>query len=601
MLRNAAENRRLARLTEAFGRDGFNVSKTVEYNGRIGAVAKSRFIFNYDTGKPKKAYYLEGAPYETGYLMGALAEEEIARMMDYTDSVVFSFIGSKALGKIKLIREALTRLVYELSKTSWKELPVQISEEIKGIYDGCKKSNPKTKVDMEHLITLNTGIDIICSTVYSGNFLKRDIYGVTPEDFNVPMMCNAFTICGKSAGYGFYFGRDFSFPSSGVFQDTAAPVIYNPAVSEPFPLCPPLCSTGSLPDKRTDDESGMRLAANSGLEAVAPAEYPAIPFVNITAPGIVGSIAAMNMEGVALGVNMSPGANSDPGNIGVNSLLMTRICAQYGGSAKEAAEIMTALPKGVSWLYIIADGKNARSCVAEAGASGPEPDFTKYPSEEYRPFLPDMQLIKRLGGEQYKNGVMFRWNDYNYPLDYLTFNYRLWKHYNDKHRTNKIIYTGAFEESGYINKGGDQNCPSSFYFSPQREDNDDILVATNHYIIPEMRYFAMHRWTERIIGKRVNDIQWRYDELNRLIYDRLAEKGSAGFEDAKELISFLAPYGKNGGYYKDNPKSGDGRETRIEGCVSAFDLKNKIVECHYGYYCDGWVRITLPEYFEGRK
>ena len=112
-----------------------------------------------------------------------------------------------------------------------------------------------------------------------------------------------------------------------------------------------------------------------------------------------------------------------------------------------------------------------------------------------------------------------------------------------------------------------------------------------------MRYFAMHRWTQKIIGKRVNDIQWRYDELLRQLQDRLKEKGSIGISDAKELISFLAPHGKYREYYADNPKSRNGKEIRIEGAVSVFELKSKVVESHYGYYCDKWVRLTLPAYF----
>lgn len=564
--RSTGSAKRLIQLTDAFNKDGFDVSKVTTYNGRLGITAENKSVLNYDTGKPKKAYYVEGNPYEVGYLMGSMAEDEVARMMEYTDKVVFSFVGSKVLEKITIIQEALVRLVYELSKDSWTQLPAEIKDEIRGILDGCKNRNPKTKVDIEHLIVLNTGIDIICSMVYSGNFLKRNMSTIEPEDFNVPMMCNAFTVCGKSAGNGYYFGRDFTFPTSGVFQDTAAPVIYNPTT----------------------------LVANENPDYIRRKMHP---FVNITAPGMVGSIAAMNIEGVALGVNMSPGANCDPKNIGINSLLMARLCVQYADSADSAASLMSELPKGVSWLYIIADGKTNRSCAAEAGASWPKPDIAAFPSEEYRRLLPDAEYLRSHSTVPYQNGVMFRWNDYKYPLEYLTFNHQLWRYFNEKNKKNKIVYTGAFEENGYINKTWDQNCPSTFYFTPQREENDEILVVTNHYVIPQMRYFAMHQWTQRIIGKRVDDIQWRYDELNRLIYDKLEEKGSIGFEDAKNLISFLAPYGKHKSYYADNPKSKDGREICIEGCLSVFDLKNKVVESHYGYYCDKWLKLTLPQYF----
>lgn len=560
MFRNNAAGRRLIQLNEAFKRDGFEVIKAITYNGKRGITAENKSILNYDTGKPKKAYYLEGSPYEMGYLMGCLAEQDVARMMDYADRVVFSFIGSKVLEKIKVIQSVFIKLVYELSKSAYQKLPEEIREEIRGIYDGCRATNMKTKVDMDHLTVLNMGIDSICSMVYSGKFSMREELRIEPEDFMIPMMCNAFTVCGKSAGNGYYFGRDFTFPSSDVFQDTAAPIIYNPS---PKPN-----------DSRTP-----------------------IPFVNVSAPGMVGSIAAMNLEGVALGVNMSPGANCDPRNIGVNSLLMTRICVQYADSAQSAADLMANMPKGVSWLYIIADGKSERSCAAEAGAPMPLQDFAQYPMEEYRPLLPDQGYTLEHGSVPYQNGVMFRWNDYHYPLGYLSFNKKLWNYYNEKHKTEKTIHPGAFDEKGYINKPGEQNCPSSFYFAPQRENNEEILVVTNHYIVPEMRCFAMNGWTQRIIGKRVNDIQWRYDELNRSIYDKLENKGMIGFEDARELISFLSPSGKNKEYHDDNPRSKDGKQIRIEGCISLFDLKNIVVESHYGYFCDKWVRITLTEYF----
>ncbi len=569
LFRSAISGKRLIRLTEAFNSDGFKIVRVFTYKGRLGVTAENRSVLNYDTGKPKKAYYVEGTPYETGYLMGNMAEEEVSRIMDYTDRVVFSFIGSKVLDKIKLIQSAFIRIIYELSKKAWAQMPETIREEVRGVFDGCKSRNPKTKVNMERLIVLNTGIDIICSMIYSGNFFRIGMEGVEPEDFDIPMMCNAFTVCGKSAGNGCYFGRDFTFPSADVFQDTAALIVYSPITSE-----------------QQDENS---------IESVLKGRR-AIPFVNIAAPGMIGSVAAMNLQGVALGVNMSPGANCDPDNIGVNSLLMTRLCAQYSTSAGDAASIMAQLPKGVSWLYIIADG-TGRSCIAEAGASWPELEVTQYPDKEYITLLPDADFIKSHRSVPYQNGVMFRWNDYKYPLEYLTFNHQLWERYNKMKKKQNIIYTGAFEEDGYINRTGEQNCPSSFYFAPQRENSDELLVASNHCIIPEMRYFAMHRWTQRIIGKRVNDIQWRYDELHRQLLERLAEKGRVELSDAKELISFLAPDGKYKGYYADNPKSKDGSELRIEGAVSVFDLKNKAVESHYGYYSDKWVRLTLPAYF----
>jgi len=600
LFRSTAWGKRLIQLTQAFEEDGFEVVRAIRYNDRVGITAQIPTVRNYDTGEPKKAYYVEGSPYEMGYLMGNMAEKEISRMMDYTDRVVFSFIGSKVLEKMKLIQSVLIKIIYELSKKTWKQLPPVITEEIRGIYDGCRSRNPRTRVNMERLIVLNTGIDILCSMIYTGKFFKRIWDEIEPEDFDIPMMCNAFTACGKSAGGGCYFGRDFTFPSAGVFQDTAAMIIYCPddckteeckAADNSGPARNPAALVDGISIRTAAAEDDIRKLTEKALSG-----RRAIPFINVSAPGMVGSIAAMNLKGTAFGVNMSPGANCDPGKIGINSLLMTRLCVQYSKSAEDAARLMEELPRGVSWLYIIADG-SGRSCIAETGASLPEPDFTQYADDEYRNALPDMDFIRSHATVPYKNGIMFRWNDYRYPQEYLEWNHQLWDHYNQKKGTQKIIHADAFDEAGYINRPGEQNCPSTFYFAPQRENSDEILVASNHYIIPEMRYFAMHRWTQRVIGRRVHDIQWRYDELNRQINDTLAEKGSIDLDDAKRLISFLAPYGKYKDYYADNPRSGDGKEIRIEGSVSVFDLKNRVVECHYGYYCDEWVRITLPRYF----
>jgi hypothetical protein len=561
MVDSSASGKRLIKLVEAFNSDGFEIDRIVTYGNRLGIAARSKTAVNYDNGQPKKVYYLEGGAYEAGFLMGRLAETEIERMTtQFTDKVVFSFIGSKVLEKIKIIQEILIRLLFELSKKTFETLPEDIREEIRGLHDGCKSRNSKSKVDMEHLIVLNTGIDVLCSMLYPGNFVKRQAADLFPGDFRIPLMCNAFTVCGKSAGGGCYFARDFMFPTADVFQDTAAMVVYNPLSTD-----------------------GRR----------------AIPHVSVTAPGMVGSIAAMNLEGVGFGVDMSPGANCDPQNVGINSLLMLRMCVQYCASAEAVVEYMVSARRGVSWNYIVADGKSNRSCVVEAGASAESIDFTQFPTEDFKPVLPDGEFIEQHRSEPFRSGIMTRWNDYRYPAGYLEFNRPLWDFYNKKYNTEKKINPDAFSEAGWINAAGNEkNCPSCYYFAPQREESADLLIVTNHYIIPEMRYFAMHRWTEGIVGDKVNDIQWRYDELNAQIRKMLEEKGFIDFEGTRRLVGFLSPYGENAGYYAGNPRSKDGKEIRIEGCLSVFDLKEKVVESRYGYFCDKWVRLTLPRYFQ---
>ena len=296
---------------------------------------------------------------------------------------------------------------------------------------------------------------------------------------------------------------------------------------------------------------------------------------------------------------MSPGANCDPQNAGTNSLLLNRMCAQFGDSADRMVEIIKETTRGVSWNYIIADGANDKACIVEAGSSTGNTDFIQFAPKSLRAFLPDADFISSHKSSEIESGLMVRWSDYQYPSEYLGFNYALWSKYNKDHSSNKLLYTDAFAESGYINKiHTEKNCPSTFYFSPQRENDSHLVITTNHFIIPEMRFCAMNPWTAWIIGDQVNDIQWRYDELNNQILEAVKEKGHIDFETARELIDFLASYRKYPDYYARNPKSKDGREIRIEGCTSVFDLKNKVIESHYGYYCDEWVRITLTDYID---
>ena len=561
MSKSRENGKHVLMLMDAFARDNFEVVKIVKKFKRVGVAAESKSVTNYDTGRRKKVYYIEGSGYEMGFLLGSLAESEISSMaVEFTNKVVFSFIGSKFLEKIKLLQEAFVFLIYELSKKAYAALPQELREEIQGLYDGCKSVNPGTKVNMEHLIVLNTGVDVLCSMVYTGNFSLRGIADLMPEDMRVPLMCNAFSVFGESAGNGHYFGRDFMFPTADVFQDTATMIIYNPS-------------------------------AQTGRKA--------IPFVGVTAPGIVGSISAMNINKTAAGVDMSPAANCEPQRIGINSLLLVRQCVQEGDSAEAAARVIAETPRGVSWNYIIADGNSDRACVAEAGSSGAAPDIMQFPPEDARPFLPRVNPAADGGFDSPFNGMMLRWNDYTYPMEYLDYNPGLWAYYNKKHSSQNLIYPDAFSDKGFINRNNSENnCPSTFYFAPQRENNNSLVLATNHYIIPEMRYYSMHPWTSRVIGGIVNDIQWRYDELNTLIADTIEQKGYIDYEAARDLISFLSPYGKNSAYYAGNPKSKDGREIRIEGCVSLFDLKDLTVESHYGYYCDKWVKLTLANYFD---
>lgn len=549
---------RIRKLEEAFNKDGYEITEHINTFSRLGVVAEHRTAFNYDTGEKKRVYYIEGTHYEMGYLLGYLAEKQIQEMTgDFLKQVPLSFVGSNNPGKMQFISDALRGMLMSIVKPSFAGQPQGIKDEIRGMAEGCKERNPNTKVTIGELMTLNIGFDIILAMVYTGTFLLNR--ALLPVDFKIPLMCNAFSVFGKLTGGGHYFGRDFMFPSAGVFHRTATMLICNPA-----------------------GENGQS----------------SYPFVSVTAPGIVGSISAMNIKGAAIGVDMSVGFNSNPKSIGINSLILCRKCIQYGADCEEIVKILSDTKRGVTWNYIVSDGTKDRACVAEAGKTQSEHDELRVTPSDNKPYMPSNSFIEQHRSATYHNGMMVRWNDYQYPSKYLDFNKKLWGYYNKKHSTNKILYPDALDTVGFINKSWkEKNCPSTFYFAPQRESYDDLILATNHFIIPEMQLYAMHPWTSKVLGVKINDIQWRYDALNSEIIQALKEKGSINYTLAKQLIDFLAPYGKYASYYDKNPRSSDGKEICIEGCTSVFDLKKLYVESHFGYYCDQWIKITLPNYF----
>lgn len=553
---------RFTKLYKAFLADGFQIKKRAYApSGNMGLMAEHKTARNYDAGNKKTSYYLEGTPYERGYLMGLLAEPEISDMATtFVDRIVFDFFGLDFLNRFLILQKLLVTLLHELSKSAWASQPRHVHEEARGILDGCQKSNPKTRVTRDRIIVMNVGFDVLCALIYTGRFLRERIPGLAPEHIRLTMMCNAFSVFGGAAAGGHFFARDFMFANGGVLQKNLAHVLCRPEVEQ-------------APDEKL------------------------YPYVSIAAPGMIGSIGAMNINGVAGGLNMSPAANCDPDRIGMNSTLLLRESILKGGSAAEAAQVIRNAERGVSWNYIFSDGKNDAACTVEAGASWPDLDFLSFPPPALLPYLPDAAFLSSHNPSPVQNGAMVRWHNIPFPETYFAFNPGLWQYYKTTYDPRIRLHPDAFSPAGFINRTREEkNCPSSFYFAPQRTEGN-VFITTNHFLLPHMRLCAMDPWTALVVRAKVNDIQWRYDELNHQIRQTILREGHIDYRAAKRLADFLAPYGNFPEYYRKNEKSRDGKEISIEGCVSLFDLKNQTVESHYGYYGDEWVKTTLPAYF----
>jgi hypothetical protein len=567
----------LPRLTAAFAVDGWNVrSHATTGADKLGIVAEHRCaVINEDPLKPKTAYFLEGLHYDMGYLLGILAEPVIARMTTgFVHGMIWDLIvwhprpsdDPAELEIVRRIKDTLGGTIGDLMKAGCRamkpDIPSEYLDELRGIREGCVAANAATEVTFDDLLVLNFGIDWFMANVYTlfgltrklRRAVRRGLAGIQP-----PGACNGFALFnGAAANGGFLFGRDFMFPTGGVFEDTACLIIQKP-----------------------DPVSGEERR----------------PFVSLTAPGLIGSIVGMNDRHVAIGVDIAPAAAADPKRPGFNSLPLNRYTVEKGDSAARAADVIVGARRGVPWIYIIADGTNDRACVVEATRyDDANIDYWKFPPCSLkrrcfgrRRYLPSRRFLRDHKTADQRHGVMIRWENYAYDPAYLDFNKRLCR------RFHRSFPGGADDKDGFINETyADGNCPYWYYFAPQREAKDNVVLTTNHFVIPEIRYASMTPWIALLFGKLAQDSQWRYDALNKLILDgletaRLAGRTGIDPQEAREILRFLDPTGTYGDYY------GAGKEV-IEGAQSLCDLKAGTIESHYGYYVDRWVKLTLGNY-----
>ena len=611
MVPEGNQNERINQIIEAFRNEtpAFEADPQQDvftFNGRIGVRAQNQSAC-HKPGRTKWAYYVEGTHYEMGYLLGLMAEPQIERMCtEFNRKVLFEFvnINFRTQSLASILGEFLETLLYRLSEKIEPDVPDEYKQELRGILDGCTEANPQTQVDWQELWVLNVGFDALLSYVYTGSLpITADLpVTVTPDHLKVPLQCNGFSVSGPAAeGNGHFLGRDFMFPTAGVFEDTACLMIQNPQ---------------------------------------DPAGAVKHPFVSQTAPGMIGCIAGMNIEGLGAGVDMSPSGNCDPSRPGFNSLLLARHSIENGATCEQAVEIMEEAQRGVSWLYILADAKSQKACVVEAGAKVDQSDFLEYASrrlqalladpsyEEQLPdqlmqSLPDPSFLETQARAEFRKGLMVRWNNYDYPREYLRFNEKLFRLFD------KDYNPGNFGERGYlVNTWKDKSCPHGYYFAPQRENDPHLVIVTNMCILPEMRLYAMHPWTNLIASSDYDDIQWRYDELNNQLLTRLypepdGEVQPLTLEEAKGLINYLTPDPEKGRfptYYNPppgrkglqrlwdllrhlirgedspTPSSGDWRDVQIHGSISLMDLGERTMHSYYGLYGDGWVTVHLGEY-----
>lgn len=502
---------------------------------------------------PKECLVLRGSSYCMGYQMGALKPAETARIAnEYLFTVPEEMLGIKR-SDFPVLFDFLEGEIRTLCEGARGSIPDYLEAEMEGVAAGAQSQG--YVVSAQNVMLLNEGFDAIYSILFTGvlpsvqalidllNPYKAALAGENKAG-ELERLENAIQVDG---------GR-VSFP-----------------LADPFVMgCNEFVASGNAtPDGRVYHgrdfmfSTGDMYQDYACLAVYLPEE--GYPFAAVTAPGFVGHPTLLNSQGLSMGVDVVLGACTRS-NPGLGALMVLRDIVQHCATLDQAVERMKDQDRGVSWLYIIADDQASVSytngVVIEAGRSTPE--FT---GPDVMPGLNEWLFdpwIDRLDPEPLpEKGLMFRNQAWDYPLAF---------------DGASIGYPGTLT---YM-----------LYFPAQGETWTDVVLATNHYIIPRMVFTSFTPLMAlNGAGTELDSSIQRYE----LLRDQIAEKyGSITFETAVELIDFL------------NPNRGLDARRRytvggpVYGHHAAIDNANRMLAALFGYYgdwrhgvADAWVRIDM--------
>ena len=505
---------------------------------------------------PKECLVLSGSSYCMGYQMGALKPSETARMVnEYIFTVPDEMLGIKR-SNFPLLFDFLESEVRTLCEGARGSIPDYLEEEMEGIAAGAQAQGYDVSTD--NVMLLNEGYDAIYSILFTGVLPSvqafMDLlnpYKAMLASENRTAELEALNQCIEVNGDGVNFplANPFvmgcnEFVASG--HATLDGTVYH---GRDF-----MFSTGDM------------YQDYACLAVYLPEE--GYPFMAVTAPGFVGHPTLLNSQGLSMGVDVVLGActRSTPG---LGALMVLRDIVQHCATLDQAVTRMKEQDRGVSWLYIIADDQKSalytNGIVIEEGRSSPA--FT---GPDVMPGLNEWLFdpwIDLLDPEPLPDkGLMFRDQAWAYPQSFEGASLR---------------FPGALTYQ--------------LYFPEQGESWDDVVLATNHYIIPRMVFTSFTPMMAlNGAGTELSSSVQRYGLLRERIGQ---EYGSITFDKTLELIDFLNP---NRGL--DSRKRYTIGEP-VEGHHVAIDNTNQVLAALFGYYGDWrqgvpdtWVRLDLKPF-----
>ncbi|MDH4262770.1 MAG: C45 family peptidase [Spirochaetia bacterium] len=565
-------------IKEAFKIDGFNVIDSCKINAHTGYAAESISAVNHLNGKKKRAYYIEGSPDEMGYQMGFLGHAEIKQMVkEFPRETISGFLDPAMSPVLKdIIIDFLLFFIRESIYTFIDDIPFEYVQEAHGMVRGLHKADPTAVgIQFEDIWILNVGIDVLMANLSSPpKFLqaiadspevKKQKYKPKIEDFKIPHFCNAYSAFGSAVEKPdtHFFGRDWMFNGGNTLENCAALIITKP--------------------------TGGRK-----------------PLVYAGAPGFIGAALAMNMDGVAMGVDLVSAANANPSRPGFNSILLVRHCIHRCDSAETVSQTVIKAKRGAPYIYPVSDGKSNKACIIEAGMKTANLDPLSYASDDVKAYLPNKAFLNA-NAEAPQEGLFVRWNTYQQPAIFMkNYNKGLFEHFGKKYSPDVWGADGLVFKEPFA----DPNAFGFYFFSPLRQDKADYILTTNSWVHPPMNICSMGEFTNTFSKLYWSDPQWRYDMLNEVIRGFY---GKFNWETAWRTINYQSPStGEGDGkkYYviegspwklpivKYTDKDGKPQSTwRVDGMTNLCELRTaKKMRSLYGTYADDYVEITLPNY-----
>ena len=591
------EEKATEQLEEVLALQGLTLVDAVEVGGHTGYLAQ----FSPPQGlvsSPKYCLILTGTPYSMGYQACYLRPEAAHGMLtDFMRRVGVGQLNMLGIGidpdseEGYLVFDQLYPVILDFCHDVEAYIPQGLREEMQGVVDGMH-SRGYLDVTYDDVLVLNQGVDstyyflgamlgktlnpddnrkalsALVSMLQASSTLGRSVQITDGQPQFVGLGrallprsgCNEFVVGGQATASGeTYHGRDFMFSTGGIYQDAACVMVY-------------------LPDE-------------------------GLPFVTVDPPGFVGHSTGLNAEGISIGMDVTQGA-AFGADEGVGCMMIARQVLHGCRTLEEAVDTVRGTHRGVPWQYIVADDTPhpTYGCGAVIACGRDAPDFDgpdTLPAWEQwllqgaplalfgEEFCLGVDYTARLGDEKPEQGLMVR--------------------------SARWIFPAQLKDTSLTLPINDANFPAyerthlGVYFPDQIETCPDVVVATNHYILPRMRVTQFLPVVALIyaLGPLPESV-WRYETMVELILEnhggieffgddaQYPARGSAGW-----IIDFLNTQRENWWFYRGQDQDGEPVEPldrEVEGHHVVMNNTKGELRGLFGRMTDPWVGVQLAPF-----